>query len=83
MKTTFFLKGPPGPAAGVYIQELSVTSFSCQLVWSVGIETDHGDPITSFDIEAESHYHPGQWSVILTGKIIFDVLIYFCTEMYQ
>ena len=68
MKIIFPLKGPPGPTAGVYIEELSVTSFSCQLIWTIGVETDHGDPITSYDIEAESHYHPEQWFVILTGK---------------
>lgn len=67
--------GPPGPPAGVYVQELSVTSYSARLVWTVGVETDHGNPITSYDIEAETDYHPDDWTVLMTGRASNSLLI--------
>ena len=59
--------GPPGPPAGVYVQDLTVTSYSARLVWTVGEETSHGDAITSFDVEAETNYHPGEWQILASG----------------
>ena len=62
-----FFTGPPGPPAGVYVQDLTVTSYSARLVWTVGQDTDHGDAITSFDVEAETNYHPGDWQILASG----------------
>ena len=61
--------GPPGPCAGAYVQDHSVTPYSARLVWTIGAETDHGDPIISYDVEGETDYHPGQWTTLMTGKI--------------
>ena len=69
----FIISGPPGPPAGVYVDELSVTAYSARLVWTVGVDTNHGDPVTSFDIEAETQYHPGEWQILKTGKWISSV----------
>ena len=44
-----------------------MTSYSARLVWTVGQETDHGDAITSFDVEAETNYHPGDWQILASG----------------
>ena len=32
------------------------------------METGHGEAITGYDIEAETHYRPGVWKSIMTGK---------------
>ena len=45
-----------------------MTHYSVQLIWTVGAATDHGSPIISYDIEAETHYHPGVWKVLFTGN---------------
>ena len=60
--------GPPGPPAGVYVDVLSITPESVRLVWTIGVETGHGEAITGYDIEAETHYRPGVWKSIMTGK---------------
>ena len=38
-------------------------------MWTIGAETDHGDPIISYYVEGETDYHPGQWTTLMTGKI--------------
>ena len=48
-----------------------MTPYSARLVWTIGAETDHGDPIISYDVEGETDYHPGQWTTLMTGKIVF------------
>ena len=71
MKVLQSYLGPPGPCAGAYVQDHSVTPYSARLVWTIGAETDHGDPIISYDVEGETDYHPGQWTTLMTGKIAF------------
>ena len=66
MKVIF--AGPPGPPGGVYVEELSVTAKSVRLVWTVTSEIAHGEAITGYDIEAETHYHPDVWKILMTGK---------------
>ncbi|XP_053378888.1 contactin-like isoform X2 [Mercenaria mercenaria] len=58
--------GPPGAPAGVYVDKESVTTQSVRLIWSMTSEMSHGGAITSYDIEAETTYHPGVWNVVAT-----------------
>ena len=59
--------GPPGPPAGVYVDQLTITPYSVRLQWTTGVETDHGNPIHSYDVEAEIHHYPGRWLLVATG----------------
>ena len=63
--------GPPGPMAGVYIDDQSVTSYSARVIWTVGLETKRGRDIISFDVEGESHFHPGVWKIVASGTWIY------------
>ncbi|XP_060571800.1 contactin-3-like [Ruditapes philippinarum] len=58
------VQGPPGAPAGVYPDVESVTTRSVRLIWSVSTEINHGGPITAYDIEAETGYHPNVWTVV-------------------
>ena len=64
----FFYLGPPGAPAGVYVDHLSITPYSARVVWTVGVETSRGAMMIGYDIEAESHFHPGIWKVVASGK---------------
>ena len=33
------------------------------------METNRGVPMVGYDIEVESHFHPGIWNILVTGKI--------------
>ena len=61
----------------MYVDVLSITPESVRLVWTIGVETGHGEAITGYDIEAETHYRPGVWKSIMTGKTQ-DLYITFC-----
>ena len=52
----------------MYVEDNSVTPSSARLIWTIGAETAHGDAILSYDVEAETHYHPGVWKTLATGK---------------
>ena len=43
-------------------------------MWTIGAETDHGDPIISYYVEGETDYYPGQWTTLMTGKIALFLL---------
>ncbi|XP_053379339.1 contactin-3-like [Mercenaria mercenaria] len=58
------VNGPPGQPAGVYLDTDSVTSYSALVVWTWGEESDHGSPVTGFDVEADTNYDPGNWTIV-------------------
>ncbi|XP_060571798.1 contactin-like [Ruditapes philippinarum] len=58
------VKGPPVAPAGVYVDKESVTTQSVMLIWSMTSEMGHGGSITSYDIEAETNFHPGVWTTV-------------------
>ena len=33
------------------------------------METNRGVPMVGYDIEVESHFHPGIWNILVTGKV--------------
>lgn len=56
--------------AGVYVDFLSITTFSARVVWTVGPEIDRGSPIFGYDIEVESQYYPGVWNMVAPGNFL-------------
>jgi hypothetical protein len=60
--------GPPGEPAGVYVDSDSVTSYTVRVVWTWGVESDHGAPVTGFDVEADTNFDPGNWTIVASGK---------------
>ena len=64
------LAGPPGPPAGLYPDDYTVTSRSVRLVWTTSNFIHHGGPITQYDFEAETNYNPGEWRNVASGKPI-------------
>ncbi|XP_052820357.1 contactin-5-like [Mya arenaria] len=60
------VKGPPGAPAGCYVDGESVTSSTARVIWTVSAGLEHGAPINSYDIEADTLYDPEKWVVIAT-----------------
>lgn len=59
------VQGPPFPPAGVYVDINSVTPRSVRLIWTAVIPSRYrSSDVTSYDIEAETHYVKDQWKVI-------------------
>ncbi|XP_052225224.1 contactin-like [Dreissena polymorpha] len=58
------VRGPPGAPAGVYVDGETVTSFSARVIWTMTSSMEHGAPILSYDIEAETFYDPGNWTIV-------------------
>ncbi|KAH3788133.1 hypothetical protein DPMN_166264 [Dreissena polymorpha] len=58
------VRGPPGAPAGVYVDGETVTSFSARVIWTMTSSMEHGAPILSYDIEAETSYDPGNWTIV-------------------
>lgn len=66
--TCVIISGPPLAPAGVYVDKESVTTQSVRLVWSMTAEMGHGGSVTSYDVEAETNFHPGDWTIVASGK---------------
>ncbi|KAL4221661.1 Contactin 1 [Mactra antiquata] len=58
------VEGPPGAPAGLYSDDDSITVRSVLMIWTVTQSIHHGGPITGYDIEGETNYHPGVWNVV-------------------
>ena len=67
--------------AGVYADDNSITQESVMLIWTVTAEINHGGPITGYDIEAETNFHPGIWEVVASGKL-HNVLTLYQTTIF-
>ena len=70
----FFTAGPPGIPAGLYIDHMSITTYSARVIWTIGPETDRGSPIFGYDIEAETQYYPGVWNLAAPGTIYNEII---------
>ena len=49
---------------------LTITPHSARIIWTIGVDSEHGSPIYGYDIEAEIHYYPGQWKLQAIGKLL-------------
>ncbi|KAH3825287.1 hypothetical protein DPMN_127161 [Dreissena polymorpha] len=56
--------------AGVYIYDALVTSQSDTVVWSVSSGIENCAPIIRYDVEAQSNFRPGEWRVVVAGRLL-------------
>ncbi|KAL5009483.1 hypothetical protein ScPMuIL_011788 [Solemya velum] len=56
------VKGPPGEPAGIYADELSVSTTSMMLKWTMG--SNHGNPADAVIIKAATNYYPDVWKIV-------------------
>ena len=57
--------------AGVYVDDGGKTARSVRVIWTWAEGMEHGSDINFYDIEAESNFHPGVWTVVAIGRYLF------------
>ncbi|KAL4221697.1 hypothetical protein ACF0H5_019952 [Mactra antiquata] len=59
------VRGPPGPPAGVHIDQSSVTTRSVRIFWTISIDSSLGGIAGSYDIEADTNFEPNVWRLVM------------------